>query len=182
MFIVIASLLLTTYKINEIKTRAFIVYFGNEKVGVVREQEEALDILNDIKKELTNTYDIDIVLNDDISFEGTHSKDDLLVTPDEIKRNIRSKITFLVSGYVLLVDNKEIGATKTKKDMEKVIEKIKEPYLDKRDENSHLKEVKFIEDVKIEKRNIPLNKIIDKDELLRYVQTGEKEIKTHTVK
>ena len=181
MLIVIAGLLLTTYKVNEIKTRAFIVYFGDEKVGIVREQEEALNILNDIKRELTNTYDIDIVLNNDISFEDTHSKDGLLVSPNEIKRNIRSKMTFLVSGYVLLVDNEEIGATKTKKDAEEVIENIKKPYLDKKEENSALKEVKFIEDVKIENRNIPLNKIIDKDELLQYVETGKEEIKTHIV-
>ncbi len=97
------------------------------------------------------------------------------------KSNIRSKITFLVSGYVLLVDNEEIGATKTKKDMEELIGKIKEPYLDKGHENSALKEVKFVEDVKIEKRNIPLNKIVDKDQLLQYIQTGKEEIKTHTV-
>ena len=181
MFIVIAGVLLTTYKINEIKTRAFIVYFGDEKVGIVREQEEALNILNDIKRELTSTYDINIVLKDDISFEDTHSKDDVLATPDEIKRNIRSKMTFLVSGYVLLVNNEEIGATKTKQDMEEVIENIKKPYLDNKEENSHIKEVKFIEDVKIEKRNIPLNKIIDKDKLLQHVQTGGEEIKTHIV-
>ena len=181
MLIAIVGLLFTTYKINEIKTRAFIVHFGDEEVGIVREQEEAVNVLNDIKKELVNTYDIDIVLNKDISFEDTHSKDHLLTSPNEIKRNIRSKITFLVSGYVLLVDNEEIGATKTKKDMEELIEEIKKPYLDKNDENSALKEVDFVEDVKIEKSNIPLNKIIDKDQLLQYIQTGGEEIKTHIV-
>lgn len=50
MLIVIVGLLLTTYKINEIKTRAFTVYFGDEEIGIVRDQEQALSILSDIKK------------------------------------------------------------------------------------------------------------------------------------
>src|SRR5690554_5938739 len=159
MLIVIAGLLLTTYKINEIKTRAFVVYFGDDEIGIVREQDEALNILSDIKTQLSNTYDIDVVLNKDIHFEDTHAKDDLIASPAEIKSNIKSKMTFLVSGYALLVDNKEIGYTKTKKDMEDILETLKKPYLDGIDENSTLEKSNFSEDVKIEKKDIPLNKL-----------------------
>jgi murein DD-endopeptidase MepM/ murein hydrolase activator NlpD len=181
MLIVIAGLLLTTYKINEIRTRAFVMYFGDDEIGIVRKQEEALNILNDIKKELTNTYDIDVVFSKDISFKDTHVKDNLLVSPEELKESITSKMTFLVSGYVLLVDNKEIGATKTKKEAEEVIEKIKAPYLEGSKENREIEKVEFVENVKIEKRNVPLNKIMDKDELFEYARTGAEEIKTHIV-
>lgn len=127
MLIVIAGLLLTAYKINEIKTRAFVVYFGDEEVGIVREQEEALNILEDIKRALSNTYNIDIVLKKDISFEDTHAKDDLLVSPMELKSNIKSRMTFLVSGYALIVDNKELGFTRTQKDLENILEELKSP-------------------------------------------------------
>ncbi len=181
MLVVIAGLAFTTYKINEVRTRAFLVYFGSEEIGIVREQEKALDILSEIKRDLTNTYDIDIVLNDEIRFKDTHAKDDLLTSMDEIKDSIKSKMTFLVTGYVLLIDNKEVAATKTKKDMEEIIEKIKKPYTKGDGENSSIKDVKFVEDVKIEKKNIPLNKITNKDELYQYLQTGTEEVKTHVV-
>lgn len=181
MLIVIAGLLLTTYKVNEIKTRAFTVYFGDEEIGIVRDQEQALNILSDIKRELSNTYNIDIVLKKDISFKDTHAKDDLIVSPAELKSNIKSKMTFLVSGYALLVDNKEIGFVRTKEDLEDIIETIKKPYLDNIDENSNIEKVNFIEDVKIEKKDIPLNKLSNKEELLQYIQTGTEEIKTHVV-
>ncbi len=181
MLVVITGLLLTTYKINKIRTRAFVVYFGEEQIGIVRDQEQALNILDDIKRELSNTYNIDIVLNKDISFEDTHAKDNLLTSSVELKSNIKSKMTFLVSGYALLVDNKEVGFSKTKQELEDIIETIKNPYLDKIGEDSNVKEVSFIEDVKIEKKDIPLNKLSKKEELLQFIQTGEEEIKTHVV-
>lgn len=177
MVIAIVGLLFTTYKINEIRTRAFIVYFGENEIGVVREQEEALNILKDIKKELTDKYHIDIVLNEDISFEDTHAKNDLISSSKELKSGIRSKLTFLVSGYALIVDNNEIGFTRTKDDLEEIIETIKKPYLDL----DGAKEIKLVENIKIEKRDIPLNKLNDKDELLQYIQTGTEETKTHVV-
>ncbi|GFN37159.1 peptidoglycan DD-metalloendopeptidase family protein [Tepidimicrobium xylanilyticum] len=181
MLFVITSLLLTTYKINEIRTRAYVVYFGEDQIGIVREQEEALNILSDIKRELSSKYNIDIVLNKDINFEDTHAKDELLSSPSEIKNNIRSKISFLVSGYALIVDGEELAYTKKKEDLEYVIETIKNQYLEGIDENSSLEEVSFVENVRIEKRDIPLNKLSDKEELLDHIKNGGEEIKTHIV-
>jgi murein DD-endopeptidase MepM/ murein hydrolase activator NlpD len=181
MLAVIVSLSLAVYKINEVRTRAFIVHFGNEQIGIVRDKEQALNILEDMKQKLASTYDIDIVLNESIRFEDTHAKDDVLASNDEIRENIKSKMTFLVSGYVLLVDNEEVGATKTKEDLEDILEKLKKTYIKDDEIEGDLKEVKFVEDVKIDKRNIPLNKLKGKDELLQYIQTGTEEIKTHVV-
>ncbi|MCF6461589.1 peptidoglycan DD-metalloendopeptidase family protein [Clostridium sp. Cult3] len=181
MLVVIVSLSFAAYKINEVRTRAFIVHFGNQQIGIVRDKEQALNILENMKQELASTYDIDIVLNEGIRFEDTHAKDDVLASTDEIRENIKSKMTFLVGGYVLLVDNKEVGATKAKEDLEDILEKLKKPYIKDEETERNIKEVKFVEDVKVEKRNIPLNKLKDKDELFQYIQTGTEEIKTHVV-
>lgn len=181
MLIVIASLSFIAYKVNEIRTRAFIVSFGNEKIGIVRDKEQVLNILEDIRQELVRTYDIDIVLNKNISFEDTHAKDNVLVSNDKLRENIKSRMTFLVGGYVLLIDNKEVGATKTKEDLEEILEEIKASYTEDEKIDGDIKEVKFVEDIKVEKRNIPLNKLMDKDDLLKYIQTGTEEIRTHIV-
>ena len=178
--VVIGILSFAAYKINEIKTRAFIVHFGDEEVGIIREQEDALNILKNIKRELSTTYGIDIVLKKDLKFEDTHAKDELLASSEQLRKNIKSKMKFLVGGYVLLVDNEEIGALKTENEAKKILEKLKEPYL-ANDDDEKIQEINFVEDVKIEKREIPLYKLVDSDELLQYIQTGTEEIKTHTV-
>lgn len=179
--VTIAGLSIAAYKVNEIRTRAFMVSFGNKIVGVVRDKEQALNILEDLRQELVSQYDIDIVLNEKITFEDTHAKDNMLVSMDELRENIKSKMTFLVSGYVLLIDNEEIGATRTKEDLEEILEKIKDTYIKDDTEDGEIKEVKFLEDIKIEKRNIPLNKLKNKDELFKYILSGEDEVKTHVV-
>ncbi len=181
LIVFIGILSFVVYKTNEIRTRAFIVYFGDEEIGIVREQDNALNVLANIKRELSTTYDIDIVLKKDLKFEDTHAKDELLASSNELREGIKSRIKFLVSGYVLLVDNEEIGAIKTEEEAKEILEKLKEPYLAKDDDNKEIQEIKFVEDVRIEKREIPLNKLKDSNELLQYIQTGTEEIKTHTV-
>ncbi|QQY79743.1 murein DD-endopeptidase MepM/ murein hydrolase activator NlpD [Keratinibaculum paraultunense] len=179
--VTVTSLSTIVYKVNEIRTRAFIVSFGNENVGIVRDKEQALNILEELRQELVNKYDIDIVLNENITFKDTHAKDNMLASMDELRENIKSKMTFLVSGYILLVDNEEVGATRTKEDLEEVLDKIKDLYIKDRTDDGEIKEIKFLEDIKIEKRNVPLNKLKSKDELFNYILSGEDEVKTHVV-
>ncbi len=181
MLLVIVGLGITGYKINEIRTRAFDVYFGNNKVGTIRQQEEALDILDNLKTDLSSTYNVDVVINKDIKFEQTHVKDDLITSSIQLRENMKSKMSFLVSGYVLLVNNQEIGALKTEKEAKNIIEKIKEPYVSKAEESSKIKEVKILEDVQIVKKDVLLNKMKSSEELVKYIQTGSEEIKTHVV-
>ena len=176
---VIGILSFAAYKTNEINTRAFIVYFGDEEIGIVREQEEALNILANIKRELSTTYDMDIVLQKGLKFEDTHAKDELLATSNELKNNIKSKMSFLVSGYVLLVDDEEIGTVKTKKEADEILESLKEPYLGEDSENRKIQEIKFVEDVQIEKREIPLNQI-KTAKIIRYIKQ-DRRVKTHLV-
>ncbi|NMA85737.1 MAG: peptidoglycan DD-metalloendopeptidase family protein [Tissierellia bacterium] len=178
---IIGALSLIAYKINEINTRAFTVYFGGEEIGIVREQDEVLSILENIKKELSNTYDMDIVLKKNLKFEDTHAKDELLATSKDLRENIKSKMQFLVSGYVILVDNEEVGAVKSLVEAEEILESLKEPYVVEDTEDRKIQEITFAEDVKIEKREIPLNKIKKSEELLQYIQIGTEEIKTHIV-
>lgn len=179
--ILLCVLSFAAYKVNEIKTRAYIVYFGDEKLGVVREQEEALNILDNIREELCTTYNMDIVLQKDLKFEDTHAKDDALIENVQLKNNIKSKLSFLVSAYTLLVDNEEIGSVKTKEEIDEILQGLKDSYLGEEDENRQIKEVKFVEDISVKKREVPLNQIKTSKELLEYIETGTEEIKTHTV-
>src|SRR5699024_7022447 len=111
------------------------------------------------KEELLGKYDCEIVLDNELKFEETYSKDSSLTPAQEIEENIESQLSFLVSGYTLVVNEEEIGYSKTKEELEQVIGKIKEPYLKTDNEDSKLLEIGFVEDVKIEKKEIPFNKI-----------------------
>lgn len=74
MLVVIVGMGYTGYKVNEIKTRAFDIYIGQDKIGTMRSEEEALKIMDDIQNDLCSEYNLAIVLDNKLSFEDTHSR------------------------------------------------------------------------------------------------------------
>ncbi|HHV46440.1 MAG TPA: LysM peptidoglycan-binding domain-containing protein [Tissierellia bacterium] len=179
MLIVIVASLVTIYKINEIRTRGYTVYYGDKEVGIVRTQEEANSVLDNIRKELCSTYDSDIVLEDSLKFEDTHAKDNMLTTPEKLESNIKSNLTYHVKGYVLKVNGQEIGYSNSREKLEQLLETIKEPYLNSKE--GKIIDVSFVEDIKIEETEFSLNKISSTDEILEHILTGSEEVRTHIV-
>lgn len=181
MIVAMVGMAYTGYKINEINTRAFSVYLGEDILGNVRTEEEAFEVMEELKLELKDTYNVEVVLDKDLWFEPTHSKDELIISTNDLKKGIKSKISFQVVGYVLTVNGEEIGILKTEEDIKSILDEIKKPYLDLASENSKIKQIRIVEDIDIEKRNVSLNKINNSDELIQYLKTAGEEIKTHTV-
>lgn len=179
MLIVIGVCIFSIYKINEIRTRAYIVYYGNEEVGIVRDKGEAEKILEQLQAELCSIHNSNIVLKDTLKFDDTHVKDNMLTSLEELQSNIKSKLTYNVKGYVLVVDGEELGYSNSKEELENILERLKEPYLN--EEESQILDIGFVEDVKIVEKEFPLNKIKDGEEILEYILTGSEEIRTHTV-
>jgi len=179
MVVVIVSLSLGVYKIREIQTRGYIVYYGDKQVGIVREKEEVSHVLEDIKKNLSEVHDCDVVLNGELKFEETHAKDQLLTSADEIENNIKSQLDFSISGYALVVDGQEIGYSKSKEELEQLLNSFKELYTEK--ENAKILEVGFLENVDIVEKEFPINKLSQLDELRNYILSGGEEVKTHVV-
>lgn len=180
MIIAIVALSITGYAVNQIRTKAFEVYLGQDKIGIIRDQEEAVKLVEDLRTELSNTYDIDIILQKELSFEQTHVKDDIITSHVDLKNKVKSTMDFVVNGYVLKVDGEEVGALKTKQAIETVVDKIKDPYKNI-EEDSSIKEIKIIEDIEIAKQEVPLNKITSEETLYNHLLIGAEEIKTHVV-
>lgn len=181
MVVVISGLLLTVYKINEIDTKAFAVYLGDKKVGIVRDEEDVSKLLDKIQKELTEKYNIDCIVKEKLKFKDIKAKDDDINSVEELKENIKSELTLLVSGYALLIDDEEVGVLRRKEDAEQVINKFRESFNKIEDDNSEIKDIRILEDINIVKKEVPLSKIKKPGEVLQFIETGSEEIKTHIV-
>ena len=179
MIVVIIGLGITGYKVNELKTRAFQVYLDEKSLGIVRNKDIALKVMEDIRKDLSSTYSVECVLNQELKFEITHVKDDALITEQNLKQNIQSSIDFLVAGYTISINGEEIGSVKSEKEVEFVLEKIKEPYLNRIE--GEIKEVKILETVQTTKKEVPLSKVSSTSELIEHIMVGSEKIKTHIV-
>ena len=171
----------TAYNAEQVRTEAFNVYLGEEKVGVIRNEEDALDIVKDLKDELSNTYDMDVALNKKIEFEKTNARDKLLTSNKDLKNNIKSKMDFQVYGYTLEVEGIEIGSLKTKEELESLLNKIKEPYETIMEEDKELKQIEFVEDIKITKQKMKISDIGNSEDIQETLLTSSEEIRTHVV-
>ncbi len=164
-----------------VKTTAYNIHIGDESLGIVRDKNVLEEVLDDLKDDLRTTYDIDVVLEDDLDLKRTHVFSSRLSDPDKIKDTIKEKISFMAKGYSLEIDGKLVGALKTKEEMEEVIKAIKLPYEEEAGKDADVKEVRLLEDVVVEKKDIPLYKMTDKDHLIKAVREGGTDIQTHTV-
>ena len=176
--VVLGAVAYKTYMIN---TAAFDIYIGEDNIGTVRDKEVILNTVEEIKTELSQTYDMDIAFTNEIEFKETHVKDELLTPIGDFNKSIKSRMGFMVYGYVLSVDGQDVGAVKNKEDMENIISMIKEPYESRIGEDEVLKDIRIVEDISIERKEVPFNKIKEIDELHNHLLTNSEEIKMHKV-
>ena len=179
MILTILALGFTGYKINEINTRAFTVKLGEEKIGIVRNEEEALKIMEGIREDISNTYGAEGVLDKELTFETVHVKDELITHKSDLKKNIESRIDFLVSGITIRINGEDMGFVKSEQEAKSIIDEIKSPFMESIE--GKVKEVKILEDVLMVKSQSPINMVSDHDDLVEFIRLGGEEIKTHTV-
>ena len=163
------------------KIEAVDIYVGQDKIGAARDEGEVMAAVEEIKKDLSKTYDMEIAFTNKISFKETHLKDELLTPIEDLKSSMKSGMGFMVYGYVLSADGNDLGALKTKEDMEMLIEKIKEPFAASMEDGEVLKNIRIIEDIGIDKKKIAFDKIKETDSFYQYLLTGSEEIKIHTI-
>ena len=181
MIIVILGLGYAGYAINEAKARAFDVYLGTEKIGTTRNEEDIVTIIEFLKAELSNTYEAEVVLDKEVRFEPTHVRESEIISNADFNEIIQSKASFLVAAHSLVIDGEEIGAVKTEDDAEMILEAIKEPYIASDSENTKIKEVSLLEEVKIVDKDISFEELTKPEELITKIRDGGVEKKIHTI-
>lgn len=181
MIISIFAMGFTGYKVNEIKTRAFEVYLDQDNIGAVRDEESALMILKELEANLSKEYNAKIVVDKEIRFEPSHVKDSGILTKAKLEEAIQTKLNFLVSGYSIIVNGEEVGSLKTKKDANDVVNTVKGFYLGHLSEDSKLIDVNILEDIEYIQKDIPLNEIAQKEDVIEHIKEGSEEVRTHLV-
>lgn len=159
----------------------FEVFLGKESLGMVREQEDFNNIYDELQKELSETYDMEVVLDSDIKFEDTYVRNKNLSALEEVKLDLKDKVSFLVQGYTLEIDGEKVGSLKTKEEIENLLKRIQEPFLAEKSDNEKIIEVGIAEDIKIVMEDLPIYKISNEDKLYEHLTNGGEEVKTHIV-
>lgn len=171
----------TGYKVNEVRTRAFDLYINEVKIGSVRDGDSVEELVQELEEELSDKHDLDMILGEKIQKEASHVKEKDLSSKEELKSSIKSTANFLVAGTAIRIDNKEVGVLSCNEDAEALVEKVKEHHLEKLSGDRKLEEVKIVEEVDFEKKEVPLRELSNEEELIDHILNGGEEVKTHII-
>lgn len=172
-----AVVLITTLAIYT--TKAYEVRVDNKYIGLVKTKAEVQDILEDITEKSKAKYGTEIFVSSQISYKRVFLANKNKIAGEVLWNQVESNVKLMSQAFAINVDGKEIAFLKNRLSAEKVLNKIKVPYIQNEEDNV---DVGFLENVIIVEKKIPINQLKEPEEVFNNIILQSDQIKKYTVK
>ena len=157
---------------------AYEYSYNGQKLGLVKEKDDVLQITDLVQGALTEEKNMKIVIDakDDITFHRKLALDESQIDDSE---QVLKRLTYMgdlkVKAIGIYVDGKKIGAVQDRKTAEKALKDVADKYTKKGD-NIEIEKVSFLEKVDIDPCSTDLEDLHSEEEMVDLLCTsGEKE-------
>ena len=157
---------------------AYEYSYNGQKLGLVKEKDDVLQITDLVQGALTEEKNMKIVIDakDDITFHRKLALDESQIDNSE---QVLKRLTYMgdlkVKATGIYVDGKKIGAVQDRKTAEKALKDVADKYT-KQGDNIKVESVRFLEKVDIKTANTDLEDLHSEEEMVDLLCTsGEKE-------
>ena len=157
---------------------AYEYSYNGQKLGLVKEKDDVLQITDLVQGALTEEKNMKIVIDakDDITFDRKLALDESQIDNSE---QVLKRLTYMgdlkVKATGIYVDGKKIGAVQDRKTAEKALKDVADKYT-KQGDNIKVESVRFLEKVDIKTANTDLEDLHSEEEMVDLLCTsGEKE-------
>ena len=157
---------------------AYEYSYNGQKLGLVKEKDDVLQITDLVQGALTEEKNMKIVIDakDDITFHRKLALDESQIDDSE---QVLKRLTYMgdlkVKAIGIYVDGKKIGAVQDRKTAEKALKDVADKYT-KEGDNIKVESVRFLEKVDIKTANTDLEDLHSEEEMVDLLCTsGEKE-------
>lgn len=157
---------------------AYEYSYNGQKLGLVKEKDDVLQITDLVQGALTEEKNMKIVIDakDDITFHRKLTLDESQIDNSE---QVLKRLTYMgdlkVKAIGIYVDGKKIGAVQDRKTAEKALKDVADKYT-KQGDNIEVESVRFLEKVDIKTANTDLEDLHSEEEMVDLLCTsGEKE-------
>lgn len=157
---------------------AYEYSYNGQKLGLVKEKDDVLQITDLVQGALTEEKNMKIVIDakDDITFHRKLALDESKIDNSE---QVLKRLTYMgdlkVKAIGIYVDGKKIGAVQDRKTAEKALKDVADKYTKKGD-NIEIEKVSFLEKVDIDPCSTDLEDLHSEEEMVDLLCTsGEKE-------
>ena len=157
---------------------AYEYSYNGQKLGLVKEKDDVLQITDLVQGALTEEKNMKIVIDakDDITFHRKLALDESQIDNSE---QVLKRLTYMgdlkVKAIGIYVNGKKIGAVQDRKTAEKALKDVADKYT-KEGDNIEVESVRFLEKVDIKTANTDLEDLHSEKEMVDLLCTsGEKE-------
>ena len=163
---------------------AYEYSYNGRTLGVVKDKEDVLKIMDLVQSALTEERDIQVVIDqkDDIAFKRVSAmgQDVHIDTSEEVLKRMTYVGDINVKAYSITVNGKHAAVVDSEESARKVLDELKADYTDP-GENVVVEDAKFVEDVQIKEVNTDLEKLQKEEEAKKALKTGAVVEKSHVV-
>lgn len=156
------------------------INIAGNTVGYLSTLEEYESIIQDICTQAEERWDCDLVMNETVQANrvrlwSTHT------SPEAVRAGIEDVATYSASGWAMVVDGETVALVDSQQTALELIEEV-EDYFQPQGTNRTLVSTEILEDVRIEKRPINPEFVMERDTVLALLLSGQEEISTYVVR
>lgn len=174
--LILASFIIFT--VNSSYT-AYSVEVDRNTLATVRNEEDFIDVLEEVKREALSLYGQEAVLDKEPVFIKTRAGKDKITGHDQIVRNIKAQFDIKLKATAIKINGEEALVVKDERVAHNILNHIKTSFAG--DENLNFDSIEFVENIEIVETATDFSKIIDEEEALQLIAMGTNEKKTHII-
>lgn len=162
---------------------AYEYSYNGQKLGLVKEKDDVLQITDLVQGALTEEKNMKIVIDakDDITFHRKLALDESQIDNSE---QVLKRLTYMgdlkVKATGIYVNGKKIGAVQDRKTAEKALKDVADKYT-KQGDNIEVESVRFLEKVDIKTANTDLEDLHSEEEMVDLLCTSDEKETVHKV-
>ncbi|MBQ8562431.1 MAG: peptidoglycan DD-metalloendopeptidase family protein, partial [Firmicutes bacterium] len=157
--------------------------YNGRTLGIVRDQQDVLEILDLVSEELTQEYGSSITIDpeNDITFNAVISYGKEIDDADTVLRRFTYMGDIQAEAYAIYADGELLSIVESEKIANEVLDKVLDNYL-KDDDDVEYEYVGFAEDIEIVPYSTSLSRVTSKNSAYKKIKSGGQQEVTYTVK
>lgn len=156
---------------------AYDVYYGDQLVATVGDQESFLAEVKEIEGELSDIHGMEKSLDSEFRFEETYAKQDEITAREEVYRFVSEQTAAYGYGYELAIDGHTVGVAKS----EAVIDRAMENVFHRLVPSDQLETAECLQEVKKIRKKVKTDDAMGFLSLANAVMEQSDRAKVHTV-
>lgn len=170
------------YRIANTPIAAVEVFFKGQKIGIVASKEPLQQAIDEMEKQIEAYYNMDAIAEGDIAFSPVAVKPSMIQDDSAVIAAIKKDMHFKVRATALVVNGKQIAILKDADAAQSILDKIKQPYVDKAKGDPNIREIRIADDVQLVDKLVEYSQVEDVDDVYNRIMAGTEGQKIYEVK